>query len=346
MSDFSFLDVDANIDTQDLTHWAKEWGRKKRMIKLLYPPHIKNKITEHKQRWLEGFEYDNIPFKDQNGRLYYFVVYKIDLKADDVGYLVLNSEGEAVPWDEAYPVAVQSRVYKDIVEDGLFWNMRQVISKNFVRHIRTILRGLKMLQTEAEKLGEVEVQQSIERLFRDYEIILEYGLLAEAGYRLGKEHVDAVLTRGYATEDDVRALYQIICEKKFFPSYRSTKVTEESEENRHYEKVKHFMWKNLWRLLVKNPFLTWGMWKYISYGTTDENRRNGRLALDSYEVHPVTKERRTFALQQEMMGEFCEYQWETSVAEAEMKVQKLLRNPKVGGGDEVAKVQVKGSPSR
>ncbi|PTQ53561.1 MAG: hypothetical protein HSCHL_1738 [Hydrogenibacillus schlegelii] len=325
--------MSSSIDMWELVAWGKEWAPRETKLKELHPPHIQKKSAAYKRRWNEIIKYHGVPFKNREGRLYYFIVY-IVAGPEDVGYVVLDEQGEAVPWDEAYPVAVQSLVYRRLVEKDVFWDMRRIVSGKFVRRIRTILRELRKLQAVAEKSGEVEVEQSIEQLLRDHEISLEYGLLAEEGYRLGKEHVDAVLARGYATEKDVRALYRMVCEKLSFPAYRNMKKIAESEKN--YDHVKRFMWKNLWRLVVRNPFGTWGLWNYISIGTTDEERHKTRVALDSYEVHPVTKERRTFALQKEMMGEYCENEWRTSVAAAEMTVRKMLRNPKVAEGDGAA----------
>ncbi|MBE3596315.1 MAG: hypothetical protein IMW86_04650 [Hydrogenibacillus sp.] len=322
--------VSSSFDMGELVAWGKEWAPRETKLKELHPPHIQKKSAAYKRRWNEIIKYHGVPFKDREGRLYYFIVY-IVAGPEDVGYVVLDERGEAVPWDEAYPVAVQSQLYRRIVENGVFWNMRRIVSGKFVRHIRTVLRELRKLEAVAEKSGEVEVQQSIKQLLRDHEIALEYGLQAEEGYRLGKEHVDAVLARGYATEEDLRALYRMACEKLSFPVYRNLKVTIEYEKD--YDRVKHFMWKNLWRLVVRNPFGTWGLWNYIRYGSTDEERHTSRVALDSYEVHPVTKERRTFALQKEMMEAFCEYQWRALLEETEMTVRKMLRNPRRAEGD-------------
>ncbi|MBT9281175.1 MAG: hypothetical protein KM312_00655 [Hydrogenibacillus schlegelii] len=326
--------MSSGIDMRDLSDWGKEWGPRSIKLKELHPLHIRNKSRNYKQRWYEIINFCS-PFKDGAGRLYYTIVYMLD-GWRDVGYVVLNEQGEAVPWDEAYPVAVQSLLYRRIVENGIFWNMRRIVSGKFVRHIRTILRELRKLQAVAEKNGEVVVLQSIERLLRGHELALEYGLLAEEGYRLGKEHVDAVLARGYATEEDIRMLYQIICKNRLFPVYRNLKGDLIEHED-DYERVGQFMWKNLWRLVVRNPFGTWGLWNYISKANADEERYKNRVALESCEVHPVTKERRSFELREEMLGAFCEYQWKIFLEETEMTVQKMLRNPKVAEGDGAAK---------
>jgi len=316
-------------EMRELSDWGKEFGPRSIKLKELHPLHIRNRSRNYKQRWYEIINFSP-PFKDGAGRMYYMIVY-IKPGPEDVGYVVLNEGGEAVPWEEAYPVAVQSLLYRQIVENGVFGNMRRIVSGKFVRHIRTVLRELRKLQAVAEKSGEGEVQQSIEQLLRDHEIALEYGLQTEEGYRLGKEHVDAVLARGYATEEDVRALHRMACEKQTFPGYRNLKVMIECEKD--YDRVKHFMWKNLLRLVVRNPFGTWGLWSNISVGTTDEDRHTSRVALDSVEVHPVTKERRTFTPQKEMMEAFCEYRWGALLEETKMTVRKMLRNPRQTAGD-------------